>query len=306
MNDTKLKITLQAISACFLWSTAFVGVKIGLKYSPPLLLAGIRFTLAGLLLLPFCGSPVALWKDIKSNIKTILLTALFQTLGLYSLFTIGMTLVPGAVGAIIIGASPITTAIVTHFFVEGDRLTAKKTLKILLGVCGIFIVAISRNSGKAEWNLSELSGMGLLLIGTVSSAAGNIMVAGSKKQISPLKLNSIQLISGGVTLTILSLLLEKGFKASLDVQFFIAISYLAIISAVSFSLWFHLLKQPGVKVSDLNVWKFIIPVFGAINAWILLPNESPDLMSIAGMVVVGVSVVLVYGRKERNRGLDPI
>jgi len=55
-----------------------------------------------------------------------------------------------------------------------------------------------------------------------------------------------------------------------------------------------LLQRPEVKVSQLNLWKFIIPVFGAIFSWLLLPDESPHLSSVVGMVVIAASIVLFY------------
>jgi drug/metabolite transporter (DMT)-like permease len=54
-----------------------------------------------------------------------------------------------------------------------------------------------------------------------------------------------------------------------------------------------LLKKPGVKVSDLNMWKFLIPVAGAILAWTILPGESPDLLSVLGMVVTAIALVII-------------
>jgi drug/metabolite transporter (DMT)-like permease len=76
--------------------------------------------------------------------------------------------------------------------------------------------------------------------------------------------------------------------------------WLAFISAVAFSLWFWLLRRPGVKVSDLNLWKFIIPVSGAILSWVILPDESPNMSSIFGMAMIALSIVL-FNKNSWNR-----
>ena len=52
MLSPKLKISLQAILACLLWSSASIGIKIGLPYTSTLQFAGIRFFISGLLVLP--------------------------------------------------------------------------------------------------------------------------------------------------------------------------------------------------------------------------------------------------------------
>jgi drug/metabolite transporter (DMT)-like permease len=76
---------------------------------------------------------------------------------------------------------------------------------------------------------------------------------------------------------------------------------LSFLSAAAISIWYTLLKRPGVKVSSLNMWKFIIPVLGAILSWLILPNENPTLIAIIGMVLVALSlVVLNFHIKKRG------
>jgi len=66
------------------------------------------------------------------------------------------------------------------------------------------------------------------------------------------------------------------------------------MAATAFSIWFKLLQRPGVKVSELNLWKFIIPVVGAILSWLLVPNESPEWLTISGMVIITISLIMFY------------
>jgi len=62
-----------------------------------------------------------------------------------------------------------------------------------------------------------------------------------------------------------------------------------------------LLKRPGVKVSDLNFWKFIIPVSGAILSWIILPEEYPNYIAFIGMGVIAVAMVLMNAHNRKNK-----
>jgi drug/metabolite transporter (DMT)-like permease len=70
--------------------------------------------------------------------------------------------------------------------------------------------------------------------------------------------------------------------------------WLSFISAFAFSLWFKLLQRPGVKVSELNLWKFIIPVVGAVLSWLLVPGEYPEWLTITGMIIITGSLILFY------------
>ena len=86
--------------------------------------------------------------------------------------------------------------------------------------------------------------------------------------------------------------------------YYISLAWLSFMSAAAFSIWFTLLQRPGVKVSELNVWKFIIPVFGALLSWIILPDESADPVAITGMVFIALSlIVLNFNHILKNRKL---
>src|SRR4030042_4184502 len=145
-----LKNPLLAIFACILWSTAFVGVKYGLQFAKPFAFAGIRFMISGLILLPFCGSLKKYLQTSMTHFWTILLISLFQTFLLYAFFYYGMTIVSGALAAIIIGVSPLTIAITAHYIMPGDKMTLTKTYSLLLGVVGIIVISIGRQPWVAH------------------------------------------------------------------------------------------------------------------------------------------------------------
>src|SRR5690554_2380436 len=84
--------TFLAIFASRLWSTAFVGVKIGLEYHSPLQFAGLRFFISGLLLLVFFGKPRVFLREIKKQPVFVLLIALLQIFLQYAFFILGLIL----------------------------------------------------------------------------------------------------------------------------------------------------------------------------------------------------------------------
>jgi drug/metabolite transporter (DMT)-like permease len=72
------------------------------------------------------------------------------------------------------------------------------------------------------------------------------------------------------------------------------------MSAVAFSIWFILLRRPGVKVSELNVWKFLIPVFGAVLSWVILADEHPEVTALTGMLLIGLSLIVLNANHIRK------
>ncbi len=299
MMGTNRSNTVLAILACLLWSTAFVAIKYGLRFAGPITFAGARFTLAGLLIAPFCGNPKTWLRTIGGNLKAVLVLSVFQTSLHYGLFYAGMTLVPGALAAIVIGSAPLITAVTAHFMMPKERLNTVKVVSLFVGIIGVAIISLSRQPWHAT-GLRELGGISLLLVSSFSAALGYIIVARDRLAIPPLALNASQIFLGGVTLLLLSLPLEGVPSAHPPAAFFLALGWLACVSAVAISIWYFLLKIRKVKVSDLNVWLFIIPINGAFLSWLLIPGESPSVLTVTGMLCIALSIITFFkaGRND--------
>lgn len=281
--------SLSAIVACLLWSTAFVGIKIALEYMSPLNLAGMRFIIAGAMLLPFCGGLSSIVKLFTLHRKTLFVASLLNTVFLYGLFFVAMQFVRGAQAAILIGASPLVAAIVAHFAMKNDRMTRSKTVSIVFGMIGVVLLAIA---GK-PWEpvgAREFGGLLLLLLASITSAFGNVVVArGRAETLHPVALASFQMMLGGVALLFAGFIFEGMPDLALSLKFYVALGWLSFLSATAFAIWFHLLQR--VPVSELNLWKFIIPLSGAILSWLLIKGETPDLLSVLGLIFVTVGIV---------------
>jgi drug/metabolite transporter (DMT)-like permease len=108
-------------------------------------------------------------------------------------------------------------------------------------------------------------------------------------------MNATQLFWGGLFLLMLSFIsAEQGITLNLPVEFYIALLWLAFVSGFAFNIWYTLLRDPMIKVSEVNLFKFIVPVSGAILGWLIFPEDHPDFMSIAGMIVIAFSVFFFY------------
>lgn len=289
-----------AIVACFLWSTAFAGVKIGLQYLTPLQFAGIRFTISGFLLFLVFGKPRLYWNYLKANFSFIMWVAFLQTVLMYSLFYTGLNMVPGALGAMVIGSGPLFAAIVAHFSFHNDKMNRKTTSGILLGMLGIVIINLGRQTSGLG-SISELIGVLILIANNLVSGYYNVVVMKSKRKIPSLVLSSSSLGLGGLILVLISVPIEGwNLNQSFPTEFYISLAWLSFLSAAAFAIWFILLKRPGVKISYLNTWKFIIPVIGAILSWILIADEQPDIYAILGMIVVGAAMLVMNNEALRK------
>lgn len=283
----KFKHQALAVLACLLWSSAMTFIKVGQQEMTPFMFSGIRFIIAGLMLAPFLRYRKETWQTVIKYKKTILQVSFFQIILLYGTMFIAMQYVRGAQGAIIIGSAPIINAIAAHFLQKDDKMTLVKTLIISIGIIGIIIISISTKPWEPD-GFSELMGLLLLMAGTISSAVANVSVSNTKKAVPPLLLNSTQMFIGGIILLLAGFIFEP-VPALPSLSFWWCLLALSFISAAGFSIWFYLLGY--VKVSQLNTWKFLIPVSGSVISWIFLKNESPDLPAVIGIILICISII---------------
>ena len=292
MDNFLKSTTFRAILACILWSTAFVGVKIGLEYHTPLQFAGIRFFISGIIILVVFGKFQQYLDELLAHWKLILILALVQIFAQYALFYSGINLIPSALAAMIVGSQPLFIAIVAHFSLKNDRMTSFKTISILIGVVGIGIITLGRQKIELGSTL-ELLGIGLLLLNNVVSGFANVIISKSSKAVSPMVLSSTSLIGGGLMLFLVSIPVEGLTFGPFPMTYYYSLAWLSFLSAAAITIWYALLKRPGVKVSILNVWKFLIPVLGAILSWVVMKNEKPDWVSVIGMLFIASSLIML-------------
>jgi drug/metabolite transporter (DMT)-like permease len=291
--ERKTNTILWAIFACLLWSTAYPGIKLGLIYDKPLHFAGIRFIIAGLLILPFTVKPSLYLSMIRDNWMVVMWVTILQILVNYILFYKGLDMVPGALGAVVVGSQPLVTAVVSSIMNRNDILTRKKITTIIFGITGVMLISAGRQAFKLG-TITELLGVLFLFVANTATATGNVVVSLKSKGMNPFVLSSSSIFLGGIIIYLISIPIEGSPQGQFPLKYWILLLWLSFMAAFAFSLWFKLLQRPEVKVSELNLWKFIIPVMGALLSWSLVPGENPEWLTVAGMIVITSSLLMFH------------
>jgi drug/metabolite transporter (DMT)-like permease len=168
---------------------------------------------------------------------------------------------------------------------------------MLIGFSGIMLLALAKDR-NAEDQAAILLGILLLVLGNLAGSYGNILVSKDRFGISPVFLTAFQIFMGGLMILIVSFFFEEVTFAIKPTPYYFALGWLSLISAGAFSLWFVVLSRPEIRVSEINVWKFIIPLLGAILSWLLITGEGPQWYTLAGMLLIASSIIIINGRKR--------
>src|SRR5690606_30289834 len=187
-----------AIICSLLWGSAFPVLKVcyeEMQMTPDdivakVVFAGIRFLLAGLLVLGFllCIKPKSIFVS-KKGFLTLLLLGVIQTALQYFFFYNGLAKVSGMQGAILSTVGTFFTVILAHYFYKNDRLTWKKSIGLLAGFSGIVVA----NWGQ-ELKLSfQWDGEGYMILAGLTGAIATIMAKELTTGINPIAITGWQL-----------------------------------------------------------------------------------------------------------------
>jgi drug/metabolite transporter (DMT)-like permease len=287
-----------ATLCCLLWGSAVPAVKFGygLIGLPPgdtaslLLFAGIRFCLAGLLLLGYgvmSGRAIAL---APKRFGEVAVLGLGQTAIQYTCYYVGLANTTAVKTSIMSSTLVFFSVLLAHFLYADDKLTGRRVLGCLIGFAGV--VAVNMASGALDFQFS-LSGEGLLLVSTFAGSLAAIYGRRLSRDMDATVMTGWQLLIGGMVLTALGLA-GGGHFSSFSVGAGLLILYLAAVSAVAFALWSLLLKHN--PVSNVAIFNFEIPVFGVVISALVLGESVFEWKNLVALVLVCVGIWLVTSR----------
>jgi drug/metabolite transporter (DMT)-like permease len=271
---------------CLLWSFAFVAGKIGVTDCPPLILLAARFSLAGVLILGISafrrGGWSLSWRDtLVFAILGVANNALYLGLG----YT-GLQTVSAGLGALIVSANPVFTAVFAALFL-GEPLTWRKVTGLLLGIVGVGFIVWHRMSVGTD----SLHGILFTLASLASIVAGTILFKVLAPKGSLWIGNGVQNLAAGIVLVPFAFALADVGAIVPSMRLLEAFAFLTLGGSIlAYLLWFHLLKVCGATAA--SAYHFLMPPLGMLFAWMVLGEhvESRDLM---GIVPVALGIYLV-------------
>ena len=285
-----------ALISCLLWGLVFPVLKLLylelniIDDFAKLTLAGMRFFAAGILVLIYYAFSNKKFPKISSasNLEKLSILGVFQTTLVYSFFFVGASNTSGVKSSVLSQSSIFFVVILAHFLLKNEKINSKKNIALILGIIGMSVININ-NLGSQEGFLNfKLIGEGYLIISGFFGAIGTIQAKKLGKNFNAVLMNGWQLTIGGGLLLIVGILTYGKFIRFPNIYSFVLFLLLILISAIAFTLWYKILKH--VKASEITIYKFTIPIIGAISSAIIIPGESISFYSFTGLVLVSVGI----------------
>ncbi|VVO72057.1 drug/metabolite exporter YedA [Pseudomonas silesiensis] len=280
------RFPLPLIAAFFalyvIWGSTYLVIRIGVEYWPPLLLAGIRFVIAGSLMYAFLrwrGAPAPTWAQWKA---AGIIGILLLTCGNGGVSVAEHTGVASGVAALAVATVPLFTLLCGYFW--GARNTRLEWAGIALGLIGIAMLNLGSNLQSSPL------GATLLIFAAASWAFGSVW---SKHLPLPqgAMASAVEMLVGGVALLIGSALSGEHLEAMPPIEGWAALAYLTFFgSIIAFNAYMYLLKN--VRPAAATSYAYVNPAV-AVLLGIVFVGETIGIEEALAMLVIISAVVLI-------------
>ena len=304
MRNKRILYQLGAFLCCMIWGSIFPIMKVCYQemhipsnaVAEELLLAGLRFSLAGIILLLLFKviTRGKLFPDRRDMLK-VFGYGLEQTTLQYTLFYIAIGFLPGSRGSIINATNAFLSVILAHFLTKSDRMNRYKVLGCVVGLGGL--VVLGTDSGSGSGGTSLLFWDLLMFLAGASFSVSNLIAKSLSRRVDPVLLSGWGMLFGGVVLCIIAAIMGAGMLhgSLLGWGMFVA---LALSSVISVGLWNWLLKR--CPVSSVSVYTCLMPVISSLLSAVLLREQVFTLTNLLSLFMVSSGVFFVNFHFEQK------
>lgn len=284
---SKSKAALGIAFVVVVWGSVWPIYKIALEYTPPVLFAGMRSLLGGIL---FSIILIPKWRKIrfKDTWHIYLISSIFNVMIFYGVQSIGLQYLPSGLYSVIVYLQPVLVVFLAWWWLK-ENLSRRKIIGIVLGFAGVVFVSLEGMTGS----VSSL-GILLALITGVGWAIGTVYVKKTSGFVNGLWLVAIQNIIGGIILCGFGAVFENSDSIQWNGAFVACLFYGAIFGVVgAFVVYFKLMNSGDSGM--VGSYTFLVPLISVLLGTVFL-DEPFTVTLFVGLLLILLSIYLINMR----------
>ena len=275
----------------FVWGSTFLAIRVGVREVPPLLLAAMRFAVAGAVLFAWAAARGER-KPTARQWQTVCILALFIFVLDYGMLFWAEQRVASGVAAVMLATIPAFMALAEIVFLRTQRLTARLAAALLIGIGGVAVlVSRSLNVGGAA---IDTGGALALVTAAISWSVGAALTRKLELPESKVMSSGAQMLAGGVMLTAAAGVRGefRGFHpGAVSVEAWVALAYLIVAgSIVAFTAYVWLIHHESP--TKVGTYAYVNPVVAVVIGY-FFGGEPLGGRTILGTACVLISVVVI-------------
>lgn len=286
------------IAVCLIWGTTYLGIRVSLETMPPALMGGLRWTVAGLLLIGFL---VARGERLPARAHWPgILWLGFLLIGLGNGGVVwAEQWVPSGLTAVIIASSPFWMTGVEALMPDGERVTRRTIAGLLVGFAGIVLLVWPDLSAGAAGS-GFLVGIVSLQIACIGWAIGSSYSRRHARTDSVLATTAGQMLAGGLMMVAAGTIRGEWASLWFSGRTTIAFVYLATIGSIGgFVAYTYALRH--LPVSFVSLYAYINPVIAVLLGVLLLAEPFDARAAVAAALVLGGVAIVRMPKQPQSR-----
>lgn len=290
--EKKSTAYLAALSMSVIIGFSFLTNKISLDTASPWAILAHRFTFAFLALLALKILCFMKFRMTRKEVLAILPLSLFYPLLFFSLQLLGLQNVYSSEAGIIQAMTPLLTMILATLILK-EKTKRMQKLFMLVSLSGVVYISLMKG---AEISFESLTGYGLLLLSSLSSAMNLVLIRKLVKDHSFMKLTSVAITTGFILFNLINLTLHlmegnimRYFSPLKTPSFLLGVLFLGVLSTLGTSLLsnFALSRLEASRMSIFNHLGTVISIF----AGVLLLHEHLRYYQVIGALLIIIGVI---------------
>jgi drug/metabolite transporter (DMT)-like permease len=292
------KIVLAFAIIYFVWGSTFLAIRVGVREVPPLVLASMRFFIAGLVIflwMRLTGTPSPSRREwLAASILAICIFVLD-----YGLLFWAEQRVPSGIAAVMLATIPVFMSLSEIIVLRTQRLTVRLALALLVGIAGVSVL-VSRSANVGEAPIDRRGAIALVIAAmswSIASALTRKLSLPESKVMSA----GAQMLSGGILLAVAAAIFGefRGFHiAAVSRNVWFALAYLIVAgSIIGFTAYVWLLHYESP--TKVGTYAYVNPVVAVIVGY-FLGGETVGTRTILGTLLVLVSVIVITTTRAKK------
>ena len=297
MNKTLSTLLPYALLFCLviMWGSSFAALKISLETISPLKVTFIRLFIGSTTIFTIF---LILNRKLPISLNFWLWSSLIGFLGFslpFSIISWGAQFIPSSLVAILMGANPIITMVLSYFLLKDRFLNIKVIFGIFLGLFGIILLVGVNSLNSLTINDNFFVGQIAVLLGTFSFALASVMVKNAPPEDSFERSLSSLICGSIISLLILSLFENNPLNFNnISIKSLFALFLLGVLpTGIATLIWFKIISLKGPLF--LSLVNYLIPVW-ALLIGIFFLNEKINFVIGFGLIFITMGIWLIEKR----------
>lgn len=304
-NPTLLQVALALGAVYVLWGSTYLAIAVSIKTIPPLLMAGVRYLIAGNLLYGWVR-----WRGTAAPLRLHWRSAVviggLLLLGGNGGLVWAEQKVPSGTAALLVSTVPLWMVLFDWLRPGGTRPGWKVFAGVSLGLAGLVLLV----RPTAGLHLDRM-GVIVLLLGALSWAWGSVRSRHVPLPASPLLATAMEMLAGGALLVLAGLATGEGADfhlAQVTLRSALAFGYLVTFGAlVGFTAYVWLLRAASPAL--VGTYAYVNPIVAVFLGWLILGEPLTGRTLVAAAVIIAGVVLITLSRrvaapKEKEQEAD--